>query len=314
MNTPVTHIEDPQLPLPSYHEQVHELAAMHAELTYIYQQAEELQVSNEALVQNIGAALKGVSSTLSRSLLSVKNIFKGIRKSNILFHKSELGQYKKTSPLKYRAVRSSLYEHVKTIQGIMIPTELSSSYLVATTRVCDLVTYMSMPYSGYSILDDVNKLRTLVKSKNADPLVYGRLYSSMMEVLNYNNTKDSYAELMTSYDTSPKRKTVTNLTFAQVFKSMQEFHTVDDLLGNHHTELKNATTVEDTVLAVEKTFDEIIKLVTQYLSTEKNTVMAIANIADLVSIYFNAYGYSCFRLMELIHNHVLNLETLGDHV
>lgn len=274
-----------------------------------YSSVVELTVGTE----NISEFIKQFAHEFTKRLLDIKNIFRGIRKSNIIFHKSEYGQYRKMNIFRYNKIMSANYDTLKKISPVYKPADMIVKYRDTSMQVCALLDILNMPYTAYYLLSQIKDLLKLIKRNNQDVLVYNRMYDNTVKLSKFEDVKTQFSIVLAHFNTNHKNKTVLKYKFSDLFNSIEDFKETDKVLDTHHTLLKRATTVESVVLSIEKEFDEIIYYI-ENASMDKDIIITLSSIADIISITFNAYGYSISRLNELLHNHVLNLESIGSQL
>lgn len=260
--------------------------------------------------EGISEVVKSLAVGFKNRLLDVKNIFRGIRKSNIIFHKSEYGQYRKMNVFRYRKIMDANYNTLKGISPVYKPSDMAVKYRDTSIQVCSLLDILNMPYTAYYLLSQMKDVVKLLKRGNPDSTVYDRMYASTIQLCKFEDIKTQFPMVMAHFNTNHKNKTNLNFKFSDLFNSADDFRDTDKVLGDNHTMLKQATTVESVVLSTEKVFDEMIYHVERN-DFDKGVITTLSSIADVVAITFNAYGYSISRLNELLHNHVLNMESIG---
>ena len=265
---------------------------------------------NEGLVDTF----KSIAGGIKNRFLDIKNILRGIRKSNILFHKSEYGQYRKMNPLRYRKIMAYNDADLKGLSPVYKPADMAVKYRDTSIQVCALVGMLNMPYTAYFLLDKSRDVEKLLKRHNHDTTVYLRMYDEIAQLSKFEDIKVQFPLVMNHYNSGHRNKTNLQYKFSDLFNSANDFRETDTVLGNNHTALKETMKVESVVMTIEKVFDSIIYLVQKSDISDKQTILAISSIADIISVVLSSYGYSISRLNELLHNHVLNLESIGNQI
>lgn len=262
--------------------------------------------------EGLGDILDSLGEGIKSRFLDIKHIFKGIRKSNILFHKSDYGQYRKKHPAMYSKIMKQDYAVLKDIRPIYKPADMAVKYKDTAKVVSGLVDTYGMPYTGYYLLDQSKNLLKLVKRGTTDSGAYIATRENIEKLSKYKSVAEQYSLVLAHYNSDHRNKTVLEFKFSDIFNSAEDFRETDEYVSDRHTLLFNANKIEDVVLATEKVFDDIIYHVQKKSYLDKGCVTAIAGIADVVSVIFGTYGYSISRWNELIHNHVNNLTSIGN--
>lgn len=257
------------------------------------------------------ASEEGFGTTLVKALASAGDIF--IRMGNSFktsvtrfahaVKRSEIKMYYESNMLKVSKVENTSFDTFKELE-VDKPVGMKGNFMDAVKAVNKTYTALDIYTFAAAVEKHLKDMRLLIArdSKN---------FSQLNTILQVIKTRE---QLMTD-----EKKTIEAIftdkgvdsveDFDKLYRSMEEFKEVRELLIAMMPRIDEATRLNDCVDECDSALQDIIVIVEQDAQIDKGIISNLLEITKYMSAACSFYGENVSRQLALEHNHVCNIQT-----